>query len=56
MRTPDTNVIFPSESRRSHAEAEYACVHNNNLRITQALSAFLQVCTNTRLTDTVSVS
>ena len=50
------SVILPTESRRLHAQAEYAGVHNNNSRITPALSAFSRVCTNTCLTDAVSVS
>ena len=35
------SVTLSTESRRSHAQAEYAGVHNNILRITPALIAFL---------------
>ena len=32
--SPDTIVILPTESRQSHAQAEFAGVHINNSRIT----------------------
>ena len=39
-----------------HARAEYTGVHINNSCITPALSALLQDCTNTHLTDAISAS
>ena len=39
--TPDMSVILSTESRWSHAQVEYTCVHNNNLRITPAFKCFL---------------
>ena len=46
-------VILPTESKQSHAPAEYAGVHSS---IVPALSAFSWVCTYMRLTDAMSVS
>ena len=33
LNTLDTSVILPTELRRSHAQAEYAGVHNTNSHI-----------------------
>ena len=50
------NVILSTELKLSHAQEDYTSVHNNNLHITPALSAFSQVYTNTRLTEATSTS
>ena len=54
--TQDTGFILPTESRRLQVTAEYASMHNNNLRITPALSDFVWVCTYMQLTDARSAS
>ena len=54
--TPDTSEILPTESRRSHAQAQFAGMHNNNSRITPVYGAFSRVCAYMHLTDAMSAS